>query len=105
MFTSFSPAILGVLALRFPGSYPPPIGMHFGDRRAVDMSRRAILVTIELQEEQVLFGTPARVLIYDERKRLVHEIVATLGRQQGADGGWYQAVTLKSTNPGTRSRS
>jgi hypothetical protein len=54
------------------------------------------MVRVEVRSEVGTSNEPAKVLIYDD-ERLVAEVVAKVELKQGADGGWYNCVTLQKS--------
>jgi hypothetical protein len=55
-------------------------------------------IRIEITQEWVSVGIPARVRIY-EGDRLIAEVTGKIGYQVGADGGIYHAVVLEQSSP------
>lgn len=52
------------------------------------------MVRVEIENESVIGGRPARVLVYEDKK-LVVEVEGEVHLRPGADGGYYHCVTLK----------
>ena len=51
-------------------------------------------ITVKLEDEVVISGSPATVYVYQGDK-LVAQVTADTELQRGADGGLYYAVVLK----------
>lgn len=51
-------------------------------------------IKIETQSEEATSKEPARVLVYDN-DALVGEIIVRVEKKRGADGGYYDCVTLE----------
>ena len=62
------------------------------------------MIRVVVESEEVATHRPARVLVWEDGK-LVVEVVAEIGLQQGADGGYYHRVLLterRQVAPGTQ---
>lgn len=51
-------------------------------------------LNIKITSEETTSREPANVRIYDAENNLVKEIVGSIEQKKGADGGYYNCVTL-----------
>ncbi len=56
-------------------------------------------IRVEIESEGGCSRAPASVKVYDDDK-LIMEVIAKIEPQKGADGGWYNCVTLEKVELG-----